>query len=290
MLVEGADARRRSRVAGTVHLAMASASRRAGAGRRLRDGTASGRRRRSGRDAPGVRFSSTVIDLPVERGRDRPARSSSIGSSATAIPSRSSASGRTAPWHRRNPMRDEVAIVGVGSTEFSRDAGGVSPGSARRRGVHRRDPTTPGSRRARSTASSVPSSRARPRANQMSAILGLTDITHHSSPDARRGLRSRRRDDGDLLGPVRHGSSLLRLHARALELALGGAGSLPELPGRHDERRAQGAADARVDRSRRRPIRPGPRGTSTTTTCRGRPSAASRSTCARTPRAIRRRP
>ena len=28
---------------------------------------------------------------------------------------------------RRNPMRDEVAIVGLGSTEFSRDAGGISP-------------------------------------------------------------------------------------------------------------------------------------------------------------------
>ena len=27
---------------------------------------------------------------------------------------------------RRNPMRDEIAIVGVGSTEFSRDAGGIS--------------------------------------------------------------------------------------------------------------------------------------------------------------------
>ena len=27
---------------------------------------------------------------------------------------------------RRNPMRDEIAIVGVGSTEFSRDVGGIS--------------------------------------------------------------------------------------------------------------------------------------------------------------------
>ena len=28
---------------------------------------------------------------------------------------------------RRNPMRDEIAIVGLGSTEFRRDAGGISP-------------------------------------------------------------------------------------------------------------------------------------------------------------------
>ena len=27
---------------------------------------------------------------------------------------------------RRNPMRDEIAIVGLGSTDFSRDSGGTS--------------------------------------------------------------------------------------------------------------------------------------------------------------------
>ena len=82
---------------------------------------------------------------------------------------------------RRNPMRDEIAIVGVGSTEFSRDAGGVSPAALGAEacvaaihdaGIDRREidgvvgALEPGA----------------PRANQMSAILGLEDITHHSSP------------------------------------------------------------------------------------------------------------
>ena len=30
---------------------------------------------------------------------------------------------------RRNPMRDEIAIVGIGSTKFGRDSGGISAAS-----------------------------------------------------------------------------------------------------------------------------------------------------------------
>lgn len=82
---------------------------------------------------------------------------------------------------RRNPMRDEVAIVGLGSTEFSRDAGGRSPASLgaeaciaaiRDAGVEKGDidgivgALEPGA----------------PRPNQMAAILGLDSVTHHSSP------------------------------------------------------------------------------------------------------------
>lgn len=81
----------------------------------------------------------------------------------------------------RNPMRDEIAIVGVGSTEFSRDAGGRSPASLgaeaciaaiRDAGVEKGEidgvvgALEPGA----------------PRANEMAAILGLESITHHSSP------------------------------------------------------------------------------------------------------------
>ena len=82
---------------------------------------------------------------------------------------------------RRNPMRDEVAIVGIGSTDFSRDAGAISPAklgadaciaAIRDAGIDKAEidgvvgALEPGA----------------PRANEMSAILGLTDITHHSTP------------------------------------------------------------------------------------------------------------
>jgi len=82
---------------------------------------------------------------------------------------------------RRNPMRDEVAIVGLGSTEFGRDAGGRSPASLaaeaalaaiRDAGVGKQDidgvvgALEPGA----------------PRANQMVAMLELPNVTHHSSP------------------------------------------------------------------------------------------------------------
>jgi len=82
---------------------------------------------------------------------------------------------------RRNPMRDEVAIVGVGSTNFGRDAGGRSPTSLaceasiqaiRDAGVER------------SEIDGVvgvlePDA---PRANQMAAALNLPSVTHHSGP------------------------------------------------------------------------------------------------------------
>jgi acetyl-CoA acetyltransferase len=82
---------------------------------------------------------------------------------------------------RRNPIRDEIAIVGVGSTDFSRDAGGRSPASLaceaaiaaiRDAGLEKGDidgvvgALEPGA----------------PRANQMAAALRLPNVTHHSSP------------------------------------------------------------------------------------------------------------
>ena len=82
---------------------------------------------------------------------------------------------------RRNPMRDEIAIVGLGSTEFSRDAGGVSPAKlgaeACIAAIH--DAGIDKGEIDGVVGALEPGA---PRANQMSAILGLTDITHHSSP------------------------------------------------------------------------------------------------------------
>jgi len=82
---------------------------------------------------------------------------------------------------RRNPIRDEIAIVGLGSTEFSRDAGGRSAASlaaeACINAIH--DAGIDKSEIDGVVGALEPGA---PRANQMSAILGLSDITHHSSP------------------------------------------------------------------------------------------------------------
>jgi acetyl-CoA acetyltransferase len=82
---------------------------------------------------------------------------------------------------RRNPMRDEIAIVGLGSTEFGRDAGGRSPaslaceaaiGAIRDAGIEKSEidgvvgALEPGS----------------PRPHQLASMLGLSSVTHHSSP------------------------------------------------------------------------------------------------------------
>ncbi|MCA9502161.1 MAG: thiolase family protein [Myxococcales bacterium] len=82
---------------------------------------------------------------------------------------------------RRNPIRDRVAIVGLGSTEFSRDAGGRSPAALaceasiaaiRDSGIAREEidgvvgALEPGA----------------PRPSQLAAMLGLSSVTHHSSP------------------------------------------------------------------------------------------------------------
>jgi acetyl-CoA acetyltransferase len=82
---------------------------------------------------------------------------------------------------RRNPMRDEIAIVGLGSTEFSRDAGGRSPASLGAEACINaiRDAGIDKSEIDGVVGALEPGA---PRANQMSAILGLSDITHHSSP------------------------------------------------------------------------------------------------------------
>ncbi|MBW2425835.1 MAG: thiolase family protein [Deltaproteobacteria bacterium] len=81
----------------------------------------------------------------------------------------------------RYPIQDEVAIVGLGSTAFGRDAGGRSPASLaceaaiaaiRDAGVAKGEidgvvgALEPGA----------------PRANEMSAMLGLSSVRHHSTP------------------------------------------------------------------------------------------------------------
>ena len=82
---------------------------------------------------------------------------------------------------RRNPMRDEIAIVGLGSTDFTRDAGGRSAASlaaeACINAIH--DAGIDKSEIDGVVGALEPGA---PRANQMSSILGLSDITHHSSP------------------------------------------------------------------------------------------------------------
>jgi acetyl-CoA acetyltransferase len=82
---------------------------------------------------------------------------------------------------RRNPMRDKIAIVGVGSTEFSRDAGGRSAASLGAEASINaiRDAGIDKSEIDGVVGALEPGA---PRANQMSAILGLSDITHHSTP------------------------------------------------------------------------------------------------------------
>ena len=82
---------------------------------------------------------------------------------------------------RRNPMRDEIAIVGLGSTDFSRDSGGTSAaGLAAEACINAiRDSGIDKSEIDGVVGALEPGA---PRANEMSTILGLKDITHHSSP------------------------------------------------------------------------------------------------------------
>ena len=82
---------------------------------------------------------------------------------------------------RRNPIRDEIAIVGLGSTEFSRDAGGRSAASLAAEACINaiQDAGIDKSEIDGIVGALEPGA---PRPNQMSSILGLSDITHHSSP------------------------------------------------------------------------------------------------------------
>jgi len=82
---------------------------------------------------------------------------------------------------RRNPIRDEIAIVGLGSTEFSRDAGGRSPASLAAEACINaiQDAGLDKTEIDGVVGALEPGA---PRPNQMSSILGLSDITHHSSP------------------------------------------------------------------------------------------------------------
>ena len=124
---------------------------------------------------------------------------------------------------RRNPMRDEIAIVGLGSTDFSRDSGGTSAaGLAAEACINAiRDAGIDKSEIDGVVGALEPGA---PRANEMSTAQG-----HHSSFEsyARGGLWSRRCDDRNFLWPVRHGPAVFRVHARALELSFRSKGPFP---------------------------------------------------------------
>ncbi len=82
---------------------------------------------------------------------------------------------------RRYPIRDQIAIVGVGSTNFSRDAGGRSPASlaceASIQAIH-----DAGLSKADIDGVVGVLEPGAPRANQMTALLELPNVTHHSGP------------------------------------------------------------------------------------------------------------
>jgi acetyl-CoA acetyltransferase len=82
---------------------------------------------------------------------------------------------------RRYPIRDQIAIVGLGSTEFSRDSGGRSPASlACEASIQAiRDA---GQKKADIDGVVGVAEPGAPRANQMAALLELPAVTHHSGP------------------------------------------------------------------------------------------------------------
>lgn len=81
----------------------------------------------------------------------------------------------------RYPIRDQIAIVGLGSTEFSRDAGGRSPASlaceASIAAIH-----DAGLSKADIDGVVGVLEPGAPRANQMAALLELPNVTHHGGP------------------------------------------------------------------------------------------------------------
>jgi len=81
----------------------------------------------------------------------------------------------------RNPIRDQVAIVGIGSTGFSRDAGGRSSKALACEASIRaiRDAGFEASDIDGIVGAAEPGG---PSPNQMSAALGLPQVTHFSSP------------------------------------------------------------------------------------------------------------
>ncbi|MFO0690552.1 MAG: thiolase family protein [Myxococcota bacterium] len=82
---------------------------------------------------------------------------------------------------KRYPIRDQIAIVGLGSTAFSRDAGGRSPASlaceASIQAIH-----DAGLTKADIDGVVGVLEPGAPRANQMAALLELPNVTHHSGP------------------------------------------------------------------------------------------------------------
>lgn len=81
----------------------------------------------------------------------------------------------------RYPIKDQIAIVGVGSTVFHRDAGGRSPASlaceASIQAIH-----DAGMTKADIDGVVGVLEPGAPRSNQMAALLELPRVTHHSSP------------------------------------------------------------------------------------------------------------
>ena len=81
----------------------------------------------------------------------------------------------------RYPIKDQIAIVGLGSTAFSRDAGGRSPASlaceAAIQAIH-----DAGMTKADIDGVVGVLEPGAPRANQMTALLELPNVTHHSGP------------------------------------------------------------------------------------------------------------
>lgn len=82
---------------------------------------------------------------------------------------------------RRYPIRDQIAIVGLGSTQFSRDAGGRSPASlaceAALEAIH-----DAGMQKGDIDGVVGVAEPGAPRASQMAALLELPKLTHHSGP------------------------------------------------------------------------------------------------------------
>ena len=81
----------------------------------------------------------------------------------------------------RNPIRDEIAIVGLGSTGFSRDSGGKSSKALACEAAIRaiRDAGLEATDINGVVGANEPGG---PNPNQMTAALGIPDVTHFSSP------------------------------------------------------------------------------------------------------------
>ena len=74
-------------------------------------------------EQPGLRLSSTVVRLRSRGDPDRPARRAHLDRAVRRALSRLPSRRARRSLMARNPIKDQVAIVGIGSTGFSRDGG-----------------------------------------------------------------------------------------------------------------------------------------------------------------------